>query len=64
MGQILLVVRAGETARQVVQEAIGYIDEDTPLGLVLNQSKAQRPGSYYGYGYYGYGSCGDAKEKK
>jgi len=64
MGHILLVVRAGETPRQAVQEAIGYLDDDKPLGLVLNQSKAGRPGSYYGYGAYGYGTYGAETEGK
>jgi exopolysaccharide/PEP-CTERM locus tyrosine autokinase len=58
MGQILLVVRAGVTPQQAVMEAIGYVDEEKPLGLVLNQSKAHAPGSYYGYGAYGYGVYG------
>ena len=58
MGQILLVVRAGVTPQQAVLEAIRYVDEDKPLGLVLNQSKGHSPGSYYGYGAYGYGAYG------
>ena len=40
VGQIVLVVRAGVTPQQAVMEAIGYIGEDKPVGLVLNQSKA------------------------
>ena len=58
MGQILLVVRAGVTPQQAVLEAIRYVDEEKPLGLVLNQSKGHAPGSYYGYGAYGYGDYG------
>ena len=58
MGQILLVVRAGVTPQQAVLEAIRYVDEEKPLGLVLNQSKGHSPGSYYGYGAYGYGAYG------
>jgi len=58
VGQIILVVRAGVTPQQAVLEAIGYIGEDKPIGLVLNQSKASKPGSYYGYGAYGYGGYG------
>ena len=64
MGQILLVVCAGVTPRQAVVEAISYLDEDKPLGLVLNQSKAGKPGSYYGYGSYGYGGYGTYGEEK
>jgi exopolysaccharide/PEP-CTERM locus tyrosine autokinase len=62
MGQILLVVRAGVTPQQAVMEAIGYVDEEKPLGLVLNQSKAHAPGSYYGYGAYGYGAYESASD--
>jgi receptor protein-tyrosine kinase len=58
MGQILLVVLAGVTPQQAVLEAIRYLDEEKPLGLVLNQSKGHAPGSYYGYGDYGYGDYG------
>jgi receptor protein-tyrosine kinase len=58
VGQIVLIVRAGGTPQQAVLEAIGYVGEDKPIGLVLNQSKATA-GSYYGYGAYGYGSYGD-----
>ena len=58
MGQVILVVRAGFTPQQAVLEAVGYIGEDKPIGLVLNQSKATAPGSYYGYGAYGYGEYG------
>jgi exopolysaccharide/PEP-CTERM locus tyrosine autokinase len=58
MGQILLVVRAGVTPQQAVMEAIGYVEEEKPIGLVLNQAKSHAPGSYYGYGSYGYGVYG------
>ena len=65
VGQIVLVVRAGVTPQQAVLEAIGYIGEDKPIGLVLNQSKASAPGSYYGYGAYGYGAYGtDAVQRE
>jgi exopolysaccharide/PEP-CTERM locus tyrosine autokinase len=52
-GQVVLVVRAGGTPRQAVQEAIGYIGEGKPLGLVLNQSLLALSEGYYGYGSYG-----------
>jgi protein-tyrosine kinase len=52
-GQVVLVVRAGWTPRRAVEEAIGYIGEDTPLGLVLNQSELALSEGYYGYGSYG-----------
>ena len=58
VGQIVIVVRAGVTPQQAVIEAIGYVGEDKPIGLILNQSKANGPSSYYGYGEYGYGGYG------
>ena len=58
VGQVVLVVGAGMTPQQAVEEAISYIGEDKPIGVILNQSKASSPGSYYGYGAYGYGAYG------
>jgi exopolysaccharide/PEP-CTERM locus tyrosine autokinase len=52
-GQVVLVVRAGGTPKQAVQEAIGYIGEGKPLGLILNQSLLALSEGYYGYGSYG-----------
>jgi protein-tyrosine kinase len=52
-GQVVLVVRAGGTPRRAVQEAIAYVGEDKPLGLVLNQSQMALSEGYYGYGSYG-----------
>jgi exopolysaccharide/PEP-CTERM locus tyrosine autokinase len=52
-GQVVLVVRAGGTPRRAVEEAIGYIGEGKPLGLVLNQSLLALSEGYYGYGSYG-----------
>lgn len=64
VGQVVLVVRAGFTPQQAVQEAISYIGEDKPVGLILNQSTAGAPGSYYGYGAYGYGAYNAYGESK
>ncbi len=52
-GQVVLVVRAGGTPRRAVQEAIEYIGDGKPLGLVLNQSLLALSEGYYGYGSYG-----------
>jgi exopolysaccharide/PEP-CTERM locus tyrosine autokinase len=52
-GQVVLVVRAGVTPRRAVQEAIGYVGEGKPLGLILNQSLLALSEGYYGYGSYG-----------
>lgn len=52
-GQVVLVVRAGETPRHAVQAAIGMFDEKQAGGLVLNQVKVGLTEGYYGYGAYG-----------
>lgn len=56
MGQIVMVVRAGETAQAAVREAISTI-ESCPLKMVLlNQAKQSSTEGYgYGYAYGGYG---------
>jgi exopolysaccharide/PEP-CTERM locus tyrosine autokinase len=51
-GQVVVVVRAGETPQQAVQDAIGLIDEHQAGGLVLNQVQVGLE-KYYGYGGYG-----------
>jgi exopolysaccharide/PEP-CTERM locus tyrosine autokinase len=51
-GQIVLVVRAGHTPRQAVQDAIALFDVQQAGGLILNQVQASKKEGYYGYGYY------------
>jgi len=56
-GQIVLVVRAGHTPRQAVQDAIGLFDAQRAGGLILNEVPVSEKDGYYGYGSYGtYGS--------
>jgi protein-tyrosine kinase len=51
-GQIVLVVRAGETPRQAVYDAIAALGEGKNVSLVLNQTDSSSiESSYYGYGY-------------
>jgi protein-tyrosine kinase len=52
-GQIVLVVRAGTTPRQAIQDAIGMIHEQQAGGLVLNAGQIGLTEAYYGYGPYG-----------
>ncbi len=52
-GQVVLVVRAGETPRQAVQAAIGQFDAQQAGGVVLNQVQGSTTEGYYGYGSYG-----------
>ena len=59
-GQVVLVVRAGQTPRQAMLDAIALFPEDQDGGLVLNEATAGLTESYYGYGYGSYGNDGDA----
>jgi protein-tyrosine kinase len=52
-GQVVLVVRAGETPRHAVQAAMEMIDEKQAGGLILNEVKVGLTEGYYGYGTYG-----------
>jgi exopolysaccharide/PEP-CTERM locus tyrosine autokinase len=52
-GQIVLVVRAGHTPRQAVQDAIGLFDVQQTGGIILNQVQVSPGEGYYGYGSYG-----------
>jgi protein-tyrosine kinase len=52
-GQIVLVVRAGHTPRQAVQEALGLFDAQQMGGIILNQVEASPIEGYFGYGSYG-----------
>ena len=53
MNQVITRLMVRDPPRQAVQEAIGYIGEGKPLGLVLNQSLLALSEGYYGYGSYG-----------
>jgi Mrp family chromosome partitioning ATPase len=54
-GQVLLVVRAGETEQQVVLDAIALVDKGAPVSAVLNRCEPSVLNRYYGRYYYGYG---------
>jgi protein-tyrosine kinase len=57
-GQVLMVVREGNTPQSAIDEALGLLDEDQVVGMVLNDCGRSRGGGYYG-GYYGaYGERG------
>ena len=55
MGQIVVVVDAGETPQQTVIDAIEMLDKNKVIGTVLNKQRWKFGQRYYGY-YYGYGS--------
>jgi exopolysaccharide/PEP-CTERM locus tyrosine autokinase len=49
---IVLVVRTGVTARELVEELVELLGKEKILGVVMNCYDA-RPARYYGYGKYG-----------
>ena len=51
-GEVVVVVRANETPRSVVLEALDHLDEDRPVSLVLNQTSFD--GQIEDYPEYGY----------
>ncbi len=62
-GQIVLVVRAGQTPKQAVQDAIALFGEHQAGGIVLNDAKIGVVDRYSGYGTYGtYGDASLAKQ--
>jgi Mrp family chromosome partitioning ATPase len=73
---IILVVRAGATPRETVQQAINLIGKEKLLGVILNQVEFKSSGLFkkyfgsngyyhsYGYGYgYGYGRKNEKGER-
>jgi protein-tyrosine kinase len=61
-GPVVLVVRAGQTPRQAVLDAVGLIDQNRAGGIVLNEARMGVTHGYYGYGSYG--TYGDAASPK
>ena len=56
MGQVVIVVEAGSTTHGTVKQALGTIESCPIRMLVLNKSRENGTGSFYGYKYgYGYG---------
>jgi hypothetical protein len=51
-GQVLLVVRSGQTPQHAILEAIADLDPQRFQGLILNDARHGAAG-YYGYGNYG-----------
>lgn len=65
MGQIIVVVEAGQTPRSAVTEALSTIDGTAEvIGMLLNKTEGSSTGGYGGYGgYYGYGGYGYGNDK-
>lgn len=51
MGQVVVVVEAGETPKSVVTDALEMVKDVEIVGLVLNKSLRQSKNAGYGYGY-------------
>jgi protein-tyrosine kinase len=62
-GQILLVVKAGETQEVAVLDAIAKIGHSDKLKLILNQAPVSRLSGYYDGRWYEYGAA-YAKQSK
>lgn len=56
VGQIALIVEAGETTQQSLLQTIEVLDSDKAINIILNKSRHSSQFGYYGgdYGYYGY----------
>jgi len=54
VGQVLLVVEAGETLQNAVKEAVALLDKRKVIGIVLNKYKGSGKGQYGAY-YCAYG---------
>ncbi len=59
-GQIALVIEAGKTTNQEIQEAIEVLGPDKAVNAILNKSTYTQAGGYYGggYGHYGFNDEG------
>lgn len=51
LGQVVLVVEAGRTQRELVKEALGYIEGANIIGTILNKNRNKAGHEYYS-GYY------------
>jgi protein-tyrosine kinase len=53
VGHVVMIVRADETSRMAVNDALEIIGGRRPVSLILNQSSSGPSNGYYGYGSYG-----------
>jgi exopolysaccharide/PEP-CTERM locus tyrosine autokinase len=62
VGQVVMVVRAGQTPQAAICDAVAYCSPEQAGGIVLNQNDARLSEGYYGYyGNKAYGA--DRKER-
>ncbi len=53
MGQIVMVIEAGESSQESVLEALGSLNRSKPINAILNKARGVSFGGYDGgYGYY------------
>jgi general secretion pathway protein A len=55
---VLLVVRARETSRKIIMQALDDLSEKRVIGVVLNDLDYKLAGGRYAHGGYGYGGYG------
>ncbi|MET0026568.1 MAG: XrtA-associated tyrosine autokinase [Candidatus Thiodiazotropha sp.] len=51
MGQILVVVEAGQTPVEAIKDSLSRLDQDKAIGLILNKSREGNGTNYYGTYY-------------
>ncbi|MBV1929728.1 MAG: XrtA-associated tyrosine autokinase [Gammaproteobacteria bacterium] len=58
VGQVVFVIAAEKTSQRAVTEALGMLDDEAVVGMILNKTKHAFTSKFgYGYGYgYGYGN--------
>jgi protein-tyrosine kinase len=54
VGQIALVVEAGRTSKQCVEQTLARLPREKPVNIILNKASRGPGGSYYGEYGYGY----------
>jgi exopolysaccharide/PEP-CTERM locus tyrosine autokinase len=60
VGQVVMVVRAGQTPQAAILDAVAYCSPEQAGGFVLNQNNARLSEGYYGY----YGKRTEAADRK
>ena len=51
MGQVVMVVEAGNTPVDAIKDSLSKLDADKAIGLVLNKSRTSKVGNYFGTYY-------------
>jgi receptor protein-tyrosine kinase len=51
VGQIVMVIESGKTTQRQMADALTMLDQNKPIGLLLNKTKTSGGSGYY-YGYY------------